>query len=168
MSSRGVPDEGPGAGSASTLPRDGAVFPCIWPSRGYGDYGLEPDSCLPQMSLIQSPALCYIPVTVTMSNTHMLGKSDSRQTLAYPITLEPDDGTLLATSPDFPELTTFGNDREEAVARAVNALEEAIVARIHDRREVPKPSGGDTSAPDPMLYLVPYDQLLHGRAGEER
>ena len=88
--------------------------------------------------------------------------------LAYPITLEPDDGTLLATSPDFPELTTFGNDPKEAFARAIHALEEAIAARIHDRREVPMPSGGDTSTPNPMLYLVPYDQLLHGRAGEER
>ena len=52
--------------------------------------------------------------------------------LAYPIMLEDDDEALLATSPDFPELTTFGDDREEAVARAVHALEEAIAARIHD------------------------------------
>ena len=35
--------------------------------------------------------------------------------LAYPIVLEQDDGAVLATSPDFPELTTFGDDREEAV-----------------------------------------------------
>ena len=28
--------------------------------------------------------------------------------LTYSIALEDDDGTLLATSPDFPELTTFG------------------------------------------------------------
>ena len=36
--------------------------------------------------------------------------------IAYPITLENDDGTVLATSPDFPELTTFGDDPEEAIA----------------------------------------------------
>ena len=30
-----------------------------------------------------------------------------RLMLAFPITLEDDDGTVLATSPDFPELTTF-------------------------------------------------------------
>ncbi len=66
--------------------------------------------------------------------------------LAYPITLEDDDGTLLATSPDFPELTTFGDDREEAIARAVHALEEAIAARIHDRKDIPPPSRGDTYA----------------------
>ena len=43
--------------------------------------------------------------------------------LAYPITLTDDDGTILATSPDFPELTTFGDDRTEALARAVDAPE---------------------------------------------
>ena len=32
----------------------------------------------------------------------------------------------MTTSPDFPELTTFGDDREEVVARAVQGLEEAI------------------------------------------
>ena len=74
--------------------------------------------------------------------------------LAYPIVLEDDDGTLLATSPDFPELTTFGDDPEEAIARAVDALEEAIAARIHDRRDVPAPSRGDTYAILPTLTSV--------------
>ena len=74
--------------------------------------------------------------------------------LAYPITLEDDDGTLLVTSPDFPELTTFGDDREEAVARAVHALEEAIAARIHDRKDIPAPSQGETYAVLPTLISV--------------
>ena len=74
--------------------------------------------------------------------------------LAYPITLEEDDGTWLATSPDFPELTTFGDDREEAIARAVYALEEVIAARIHDRREIPTPSRGETYAVLPTLTSV--------------
>ena len=74
--------------------------------------------------------------------------------LAYPITLEHDDGTLLVRSLDFPEVTTFGDDREEAVARAVNALEEAIAARIHDRKEIPSPSGGETYAVLPTLTSV--------------
>ena len=66
--------------------------------------------------------------------------------LAYPLTLEDDDGAVLVTSPDFAELTTFGADREEAAAYAVHALEEAIAARIHDGRAVPMPSTGDTYA----------------------
>ena len=74
--------------------------------------------------------------------------------LAYPITLEDDDGTVLVTSPDFPELTTFGDDREEAIARAVHALEEAISARIHDRKDIPTPSRGETYAVLPTLTSV--------------
>ena len=74
--------------------------------------------------------------------------------LAYPIALENDDGTLLVTSPDFPELTTFGEDRDEAVARAVDALEEAIAACIHDRKDIPPPSTGGTYALLPTLTSV--------------
>ena len=74
--------------------------------------------------------------------------------LSYPIELEDDDGTMMATSPDFPEITTFGDDREEAIARAVGALEEAIAARIHDGREIPSPSKGNTRATLPALTAV--------------
>ena len=74
--------------------------------------------------------------------------------LAYPITLEEDDGAVLATSPDFPELTTFGDGREEAVTRAVEALEEAIAARIHDRKDIPSPSQGASYAILPTLTSV--------------
>ena len=74
--------------------------------------------------------------------------------LAYPITLEEDDGAVLATSPDFPELTTFGDDREEAVTRAVQALEEAIAARIHHRGDIPPPSRGSAYAVLPTLTSV--------------
>ena len=74
--------------------------------------------------------------------------------VAYPISLEDDDGTVLVTSPDFPELTTFGEDRDEVVARAVLALEEAIAARIHDRKDSPTPSQGKTYAVLPTLTSV--------------
>ncbi len=59
--------------------------------------------------------------------------------LAYPIVLEEDDGNFLATCPDFPELTTFGNSREDALSHAADALEEAIAARIHDGKAIPGP-----------------------------
>ena len=74
--------------------------------------------------------------------------------LTYPIVLEDDDGTLLATSPDFPELTTFGIDREDALARAADALEEAIAARIHDGRDIPPPSHGREVAVLPTLTAI--------------
>ncbi len=44
--------------------------------------------------------------------------------LAYPLDLHDDDGSVMVTSRDFPELTTSGEDRAEAIARATDALEE--------------------------------------------
>ena len=65
--------------------------------------------------------------------------------LSYPIRLSQDNNqTFLATSPDFPELTTFGNDRDDALLHAVDALEEAIAARISRKEDVPLPSAGRT------------------------
>lgn len=89
--------------------------------------------------------------------------------LAYPITLEDDDGTVMATSPDFPELTTFGEDRDEAIARAVHALEEAIAARIHDRIDIPSPSRGESYAFLPTLTSVKvmlYQGMRDQRVGK--
>ena len=74
--------------------------------------------------------------------------------LAFPIRLEDDDGCVLVTSPDFPELTTFGEDRDEAVARATDALEEAIAARIHDGKDIPQPTLGTVFAALPTLTAV--------------
>lgn len=69
----------------------------------------------------------------------------------YPVILvEDDNDTLLVTSPDFPELTTFGEDREDALAHAVDAFEEAIAARIHDGEEIPPPSTGDAYVDVPV------------------
>lgn len=82
--------------------------------------------------------------------------------LSYPIELQDDDGTVLATSPDFPELTTFGDDRDEALARAVGALEEAIAARIHDGEDIPTPSDGAVRV---MLPALTASQIMrYGRS----
>lgn len=83
--------------------------------------------------------------------------------LAYPIYLEDDDDTLLATSPDFPELTTFGDDLEEAIARAADALEEAIAARIHYGEDIPPPSqgAGTTYAYAALPTLTAIKVMLH-------
>lgn len=64
--------------------------------------------------------------------------------LSYPVTLTPDDDTFLVKSPDFPELTTFGETQEDALLYAVDALEEAIASRIADREDLPSPSRGKT------------------------
>jgi antitoxin HicB len=65
---------------------------------------------------------------------------------AYPIVLsEQPEGGYLVSSPDFPELLTSGEDRADAVAQAVDALEEVFAARIRRGDEVPEPS-----VPDPV------------------
>jgi antitoxin HicB len=61
--------------------------------------------------------------------------------MRYAVTLTPDDnGTLLATAPDFPEAITFGEDRQDALARAVDAIESAIIGRIEAREDIPRPT----------------------------
>ena len=74
--------------------------------------------------------------------------------LVYPVLLEDDDGTVLATSVDFPELTTFGDDRDEALSRAADALEEAIAARIAAKQDIPVPSTGDVGVAVPTLTAI--------------
>ena len=81
--------------------------------------------------------------------------------LAYPIFLEDDDDTVLATSPDFPELTTFGDDREEAIAHAVDALEEAIAARIHYGEDIPPPSQGANATYAVLPTLTTIKVMLY-------
>ncbi len=73
----------------------------------------------------------------------------------YPVHLEADDNdTVLVTAPDFPELTTFGDDRDEAIARAVDAFEEVTAARMHDREDIPQPSSGEVQVTLPTLTAV--------------
>ena len=51
--------------------------------------------------------------------------------------MTPDDnGTVLVTCPDLPEVTTFGDDEQEAMLRAVDAIEEALAARIARREPI--------------------------------
>ncbi len=61
---------------------------------------------------------------------------------------------MIVTPPDFPELTTFGDDRAEALERAVGSLEEAVAARIYARQDIPEPSHGKVRASLPTLTAV--------------
>ena len=59
----------------------------------------------------------------------------------YPVDLEPDDnGTIMVSFPDVPGALTFGDDEDEAMMRAVDALESVFIAYIDDRHDIPKPS----------------------------
>ncbi|SAL38178.1 Antitoxin HicB [Caballeronia choica] len=61
--------------------------------------------------------------------------------LSYPVNLMPDsNGTLLVTFPDIPEAVSVGDEEEEALLNALNALESAIEIYFDEKREVPPPS----------------------------
>jgi antitoxin HicB len=61
--------------------------------------------------------------------------------LRYPVKIARDDnGTLLVTAPDFPEVSTFGNDENDALAKGADAIATAMQGRISDRQEIPLPS----------------------------
>jgi antitoxin HicB len=58
--------------------------------------------------------------------------------MRYAITLKADDNdTVLVTVPDLPEVVTFGEDRDDAFARAVEAIETALMGRIAAREDIP-------------------------------
>lgn len=62
---------------------------------------------------------------------------------SYPVDLTPDDNdTVLAIFPDFPG-ATFGEDRADALAHAVDLLETILNFYIADRRDIPLPSPAD-------------------------
>ncbi|MFQ6017910.1 MAG: type II toxin-antitoxin system HicB family antitoxin [Kiloniellaceae bacterium] len=61
--------------------------------------------------------------------------------MRYPVRLKRDtNGTVLVTFPDFPEAATFGEDNQDALLRAVDALQTAVQGRMSDREEIPEPS----------------------------
>jgi antitoxin HicB len=55
----------------------------------------------------------------------------------YPVTLTPDDGTVLVTFPDVPEAITFGADEDEALLNAVDALETGLSFYVDSRKALP-------------------------------
>lgn len=61
--------------------------------------------------------------------------------LRYPVILKRDtNDTIRVGFPDVPEANTFGEDEDEALMHAVDALETALSMYIDDRRDIPKPS----------------------------
>ena len=61
--------------------------------------------------------------------------------LAYPVTLTPDtNGTFLVGFPDFPEANSAGDDQQESLLNALDALETALEIYFDERRPIPMPS----------------------------
>jgi antitoxin HicB len=70
----------------------------------------------------------------------MIRTAAKEDKMNYPVELQEEDGTVLVSFPDIPGARTFGDDRSEALARAVDALETMISAMISDREDIPDPS----------------------------
>ena len=63
--------------------------------------------------------------------------------LRYHVRLSKDtNGTILAEVPDVTGALTFGEDREEALLRAADAIETVLIAYMADRRDIPMPRAG--------------------------
>lgn len=59
----------------------------------------------------------------------------------YPVDLSPDDNnTVLVTFPDVPEAITFGEDKDEALLHAIDALESALLFYVEACQPLPVPS----------------------------
>ena len=82
----------------------------------------------------------------------------------YPVELTPDDdGTILVTFADLPG-ATFGNDENEALLRATDALETILIGLIGARQEIPRasaPKGRHTISPTLLgsLKLAVYEAM---------
>ena len=60
---------------------------------------------------------------------------------AYPVELIKDDNnTVRAIFPDVPEAITFGDDEDEALLRACDALETALAMEVDEKQKLPRPS----------------------------
>ncbi len=90
----------------------------------------------------------------------------------YPILLERDDNdTVLVRFPDFPEAHTFGENTQDALSHAEDALATAIDAYIKDRRDIPLPSAMVTRHRVTMPALVEakvrlYEAMRAARVGK--
>jgi len=60
--------------------------------------------------------------------------------LRYPVKLEKEGRRILVSFPDVPGAHTFGTNREQALARASDALETMFMGMIADKEAIPSPS----------------------------
>ena len=91
----------------------------------------------------------------------------------YPVEFERDtNGTILVSFPDFPEAHTFGEDNEDALVRAVDALETVIQGYMADRRPIPPPSPGynhNVRLPtQAMVKVLLYQVMLEKRISKSK
>ncbi len=59
--------------------------------------------------------------------------------MQYPVSLAREGSRTTVSLPDFPNVHTYGDDEEEALTRAVDALETYLMGMIEDREPIPEP-----------------------------
>lgn len=81
--------------------------------------------------------------------------------LSYPVKLELDTNeTYLVTFPDIPEAVSVGDDEDEALLNALDALESAIEIYFDEKREVPLPSKPKKGQPVVTLPALVVSKVL--------
>lgn len=64
-----------------------------------------------------------------------------KRTYSVVLTPEPDGSAINVTSPDVPNLVTFGDNREDALAMAKDCAEALILTYLDHGDEVPEEGG---------------------------
>ena len=81
--------------------------------------------------------------------------------LSYPVKMERDSSnTYLVTFPDIPEAVSVGDDEDEALLNALDALESAIEIYFDEKREVPPPSKAKKGQPVVKLPALVVSKVL--------
>lgn len=81
--------------------------------------------------------------------------------LVYPVTLIRDsNGSFLVQVPDLPEANSVGDDEDEALMNAVDAIETALDIYFDERRPVPLPSKARKGQPTVALSALEEAKVL--------
>ena len=81
--------------------------------------------------------------------------------LAYPVLLTEDtNGTYLVEVPDLPEANSVGEDRDEALLNAADAIATALEIYFDERRSIPLPSEGRRGQNTVVLPAIEEAKVL--------
>lgn len=87
--------------------------------------------------------------------------------MRYRVTLEREKGLVNVYFPDVPGAQTFGDDEQEALARAVDALETMFMGLIEYREDIPRPRApkrGEKTVTLPALTVAKLELYQAMRA----
>lgn len=87
--------------------------------------------------------------------------------LAYPVDLIPDEDTLRIRCVDLPELNTFGDDADEALFQARDALQLAVSMRIRRHKDIPDPSPAEGRPTIALSFQAALKVLVYRAMREE-